>query len=198
MDARVCCNGIGPAGVLIDAVDIDRLPMTKDIIRILNINCNGLRKKKKRLVLGHIMNILQVGVCVATETHLRRAELKFLKIPGYVTVAESCRTAEGKKMGGGVVILVKSTLTVLEEEWKTTAPDSPVESCSITLFPKKNPNNRIRITGVYISPARTKDLSLDDLLKLSAPDVEESTQRVTSHLLLGDFNVTSWNDLFAE
>ena len=40
MDARDCCCSNGPAIVLIDAIDIERAPMTKDIIRVLNINCN--------------------------------------------------------------------------------------------------------------------------------------------------------------
>ena len=38
-------------------------------LNILTIHCNGLRKKEKRLALGHLITWLRVGVAVLTETH---------------------------------------------------------------------------------------------------------------------------------
>ena len=51
-------------------------------LRIVQINANGLRTDRQRTFLGKLMADLQVGVCIATETHLRKRELKRIKYCG--------------------------------------------------------------------------------------------------------------------
>ena len=83
------------------AIDANRTLLRKGLIRIVTINCSGLRGERKKLALRNLLPLMKVGVCVVTENHLRLAKLKRLKIPWYRAVANFCSVAVGKKIGGG-------------------------------------------------------------------------------------------------
>ena len=71
-------------------------------LKVICVNINGLRKKKKRALLGKLMYDLWAGVCIATETHLRKPELDVLQISNYHILADNCRTTPiGERIGGG-------------------------------------------------------------------------------------------------
>ena len=69
------------------------------------INCNGIRKRNKRIQLAELLYKLHIGICVITETHLRKIEVDQLKFLHYVVISEYCRETEGR-IGGGVIIIV--------------------------------------------------------------------------------------------
>ena len=190
-------NGNGSTTVLGAAMDVNKTLLQKGLIRLVNINCNGLRSKRKKLALGSLLTLMKVGVCVVTESHLRLARVKSLQIPGYKVVANFCRLAPGRKIGGGVVILVKNTLTS-EVAYSQQSDSEIVEACAIYLYPPGGAVSRIKITGIYISPDNTKELTLETLQRLSALNTETGESVLMPHLMIGDLNTTSWGDLFDE
>ena len=107
--------------------------MDTTALMVVCVNINGLRKKKKRALLGKLMFDLWAGVCVVTETHLRKPELDRVQIDHYHILADDCRpTPIGERIGGGVLILVHNTLAaVKEDEIIGLAPQA--EHCAITL-----------------------------------------------------------------
>ena len=77
-----------------------RVLATGAVLNLISINANGLRKKKKKLLLGKMLHDLQAGVCVVTETHLREADIKRIRFPQYHVVTHHCRpTPKGTKIG---------------------------------------------------------------------------------------------------
>ena len=69
---------------------------------LLRINANGLRTKRRKTFLGRLLVDLKIGVCVVTETHLRKKDLRYLKYDDYVVLADSCRLVpEGDRIAGG-------------------------------------------------------------------------------------------------
>ena len=79
-------NELGPATTLADktdmasvrpngVVEMENAFFDKTLLRIMTVNCDGLRKRKKQLELGDILKTLRVGLCVATESHLRKVDL---------------------------------------------------------------------------------------------------------------------------
>ena len=167
-------------------------------MNVVNINVNGLRTKKKRLLPGRLLEELQVGIRIVTETHQRRAELARFRIRGFHILGECCRpTPMGVRIGGGVLILVRNTLTA-EPYPKLPGIGAAIEHCSVLLFPTDDPRTAIIITGVYISPANTGLLSRTWIGALSAPIVREETRTDYPHLIAGDFDVTTWQSMYDE
>ena len=74
-------------------------------MRVLNINCNGIRKRARRLQLAELLRKLRIGVRLVTETHLREEKISHLHFTYYAVVPEYCRQEEGK-IAGGVLIPV--------------------------------------------------------------------------------------------
>ena len=58
-------------------INITSTRMERTHINILNINMDGIRKKHKRLALSQILTEQEIDICVITETHLRKNDLKF-------------------------------------------------------------------------------------------------------------------------
>ena len=60
------------------------------------INCNGIRNRYRRILLAELLYRLHIGVCIITETHLRKEEVKQLKFLHYTVVSDYSRvtTAE--------------------------------------------------------------------------------------------------------
>ena len=79
-----------------------RLLHTPAVINIMGVNANGIRTKRKRLMLHRLLRALRVGVGVVTETHLRKGDIKGLSFPDYYVRGDFCRpTPVGERIGGG-------------------------------------------------------------------------------------------------
>ena len=164
----------------------------------LNINVDGVRRKYKRLALLEILVEHRIDVCSVTESHLRKRELKRIKFEGYTIIGEHCRQNPGR-ITGGVLILVRNAVAAeVEPEPSPFGPRSCIEACSIMLYPTDQQETAIKITGVYISPKRTRALTAKKFAKLSKASINNKTGEIQQHLLVGDFNTTSWTSLFHE
>ena len=62
-------------------------------MRIVPINCESLRKRRKQLELGDVLSALKIGLCVATENHLRLEARARIDITGYEVLGHSCSEA---------------------------------------------------------------------------------------------------------
>ena len=159
-----CCY-YGPAGLL-RAADVwcggvwkGVHPIGHDLLksgrlRILNVNCNGLRKRKRGLALGRHLASLRVGLCLATESHLRKMELEIARIPGYELIASFCRVDEGRRVVGGALFLVAAVLKA-EAIASGEGGEEPIETCSAHILPVGGEGSRLTVTGVYFPPSRT-------------------------------------------
>ena len=170
-------------------------------MNVISLNVNGIRKKRKRLALERVLDELHISICVATETHLRKKDLKRTKFKNYTLMADFCRNPVGK-IGGGSAIIVSNLVTAETCPFPFEYP-TPYEGCCAKVFPKSAPEEAILITGMYISPKNTRHVSLHDLLKISgtnpSPDKKEGEEATTlSHIITGDFNTTTWSGLFEE
>ena len=117
-------------------------------MNILTLNINGLRTKRKKTLLGKMLKDLQIGVCVLTETHLRKSDLEQIDYPQYSIIADHCRpTPEGEWIKGGVLILVHINFTA-EELPKQTELLPVIENCACTVYPTADPITAIDIVGV--------------------------------------------------
>ena len=84
-------------------------------LNIVRVNANGLRTDRQRAFLGKLLVDLQVGVCIVTESHLRKRGLKRVKFKNYVLLADSRRLIPiGEHITGGVIILVHVNFTAAE------------------------------------------------------------------------------------
>ena len=73
-----------PDPTLTQQFDIDTPVLhTGRIFNVVRINANGLRTQLKRDLLGKLLQDLQAGVGLITETHLREPELKRIRYPTY-------------------------------------------------------------------------------------------------------------------
>ena len=162
------------------------------------INANGLRTKRKKTCLSKLLKDLKAGICVVTETHLRKRDLKYLKIDHFVLVADYRRpTPIGGHIYGGSVILVHENFTA--EELPEVAGLPPhLEHCSAKSYPTADPRSAMRISGLYVSPTNTKRLVLSDLERISTPLHDAYTQDAMPHIIAGDLNTTGWPDLYEE
>ena len=129
---------------------------------------------------------------------MRRVELRGLKFPDYYIGGEYCRpTPTGERIGGGVLLLVHrgivaETITGLPE----LAPT--VERCAMRLFPTEDPETEMRVSGVYIPPARTGALTQNILEEVGATARGRATGEDVPHLLVGDLNTSNWGQMYAE
>ena len=136
-----------------------------------------------------------MSVCVVTEAHLRARDLGILKIPGFVAVSSFCQKSEGKRVGGGVAILVAGTLT---------AANCPVETCSAVVYTGDGQLAAVRMTGVYVPPAKIHLIEkghLLDFTRLSGSPVRGGTVGAPCEGLRpvkGDFNPAIWMETFDE
>ena len=60
-------------------------------IRVLTVNCHGVRKHRTRLALGRRRTELRVGVRTLAETRRRKRDPKLIDTPGYTEIAGNCR-----------------------------------------------------------------------------------------------------------
>ena len=139
---------------------------------------------------------LRIGVCVLTETHLRERDLSKFKIRHYDIISSYCRVTENR-IGGGVLILAHATCNIEKYTLPGDVP-SPLETCSAKLFPTMNPDAVLILTGIYIPPGQTRELSMKKLETLCEPCLADETSTPMSHILTGDLNTRTWSDLYEE
>ena len=165
---------------------------------MVHLNANGLRTDSQRTFLGKLLVDLQVGICIVTESHLRKRDLKKLRYKNYVVLADSCRPIPlGEHAAGGVVILVHANFTASELPEIADLPKA-MEHCSIKLYLTQDPRTAVRISGLYIPPSGTKKLDMPSLQLLSEPLLDPRTTDALPHIIAGDLNTTSWPSLYQE
>ena len=171
---------------------------TSSVINVVGINANGIRSKRKRLLLHKLLIEIKAGVRIVTETHMRKSELRGLKIEDYYIQGQYCRdTPLGERIGGGVLILIHRGISTAKiAQLKGMEPE--IEHCIVRLFPTDDPITEMRIVGVYIPPGKTRTLTRDKLFRLSEPVNNKHTEDTTPMLIVGDLNITSWEELYAE
>ena len=91
-----------------------------------------------------------------------------------------------------MVILARIKLTAENVENKE-GDNVPLESCAADLFPTNAPEDRIRLTGVYIAPRQTTRLTPDILLRCSKvekkPHAAKKDEKLP-HLIMGGLKST--------
>ena len=95
-----------------------------------------------------------MGVCILTETHLRKRDLQFFKIANYDIVSDYCRDAS-KRIGGGVLIIAHKLCNIEKFVLPNSIP-SPLETCSVKLFTTLGGNAILIVTGIYIPSGKTR------------------------------------------
>ena len=171
---------------------------TPSVINIVGVNANGIRTKRKRLMLLRLLRELKASAGIITETHMRRAELGRLRFPDYYIGSEYCRpTPSGERIGGGVLILINRGIVAEAIERKTEL-DKTIEHCVVRLFPAEDPRMEMRVTGVYITPSNTAGLTMHQLQAVGGTTQGYATGEETPHLLIGNLNTRSWSQLYAE
>ena len=58
------------------------------MLRVLNVNCNGIRIRYKCLQFEELPPANRIGAAVVAETHLRRAELERAHLRYYAVITE--------------------------------------------------------------------------------------------------------------
>ena len=165
-------------------------------LNILAINVEDLRKKHKRLALEEILQTFHIDVCIASESHIRKTDIKRITFQHFTIVADYCKRTR-TQIGGGVIILIRTTVTA-EECDSPFDPPPAVEACCVKVYPTSEQESVIKITGVYISPENTKRLTHQDLAKVCVTEGDEFTGIAPSHIIGGDFNTTSWLEKYQE
>ena len=84
------------------SVTWERVLFASDPLNTVCVNANGLRAKRKRILLGKLLFDLQAAVGIVTGTHLRRADVNGLHFRNYNKPANYCRPTDvGRRIGGG-------------------------------------------------------------------------------------------------
>ena len=179
-------------------VGVPRMLYTTSVINVVGVDANGIRTKRKRLMLHRLLRELKAGVGIITETHMRKTELGGFSFPEYYVRGDYCRpTPPGDRIGGGVLILVHRGIST-EAVDSVGGVEPVIEHCVIRLFPTEDPQTEMRLTGIYVSPSNTRRLTMDLLEKVGATSKGRETGEDVPHLIVGDLNTTSWEQLFAE
>ena len=104
-------------------------------LRILSLNVNGIRQKRKKQAPGGFISGLnpQPDVCIFTETHMYDGEAAAMTFDSYEYANHSCREPDVEQACGRVLILVKigTPFTKLDEFPKVSLP---LNGCSILVY----------------------------------------------------------------
>ena len=77
------------------------------LLRSLNFNCGGASRGEIRLATRQLLRKLDTGVCVKTETRLRRSAANRITFREDKIVTKYCREGAGGKGGGGATAFVR-------------------------------------------------------------------------------------------
>jgi hypothetical protein len=162
-----------------DSIEEERIPNS---IRILLLNCNSIKSKRKRNKLKDLVEDEHPDIIIATETKLSKAFKNSECLPeGYqLKVARKDRTENG----GGVLIAAADHIAATPNE--TLSEDC--ESTWLKLEPKGSPPIHI---GAFYRPTNNELPPTDNLYKTIQKLVNKS--KMPNILLAGDFNVPDIN-----
>ena len=171
---------------------------TLSVMNVVGVNANGIRTKRKRLMLRKLLRELKTGVGIITGTHMRRSELRGMVFPDYYIGGEHCRpTPIGERIGGGVLILVNRSI-VTEKLDRNEEIGQIIEHCVLRLSHTEDPQTEMRISGIYISPLNAELLTMEMLKAVGRTTKGQATDEDVPDLLIGDLNTRSWGQLYAE
>ena len=161
----------------------------EDNLLIMTLNVNGIRTHQKvRALASYIASLpQQPDICVLTETHLTEPETDTFHLETYLKARSRCREEEADKACGGVLILVRNTVDYTKV---TELPGValPLNSCSIWLHLHNPELPKVRLTGVYFTPAAKP--KLDQVRMLTNKQSEHRHEKIlTGHLITGDLNI---------
>ena len=169
-------------------------PSTKDEanLLIMSLNVNGVRTSQKTRALSAYIASLprQPDASILVETHLMEAETEKFHLPTYHKGHSHCRGDEAERSCGGVLIVVKNTVTYTKV---TDLPgvELPLNSCSIWLYLNKPELPKVRPTGAYFTPAAKPKLEQVEMLTDSR-SMHRYNGVQTGHLIARDFNHPNW------
>ena len=153
-------------------------------LAILNFNISGLRTAYKKESLKEMAYQMQFRIAVITETHLLNHEADALKIPRY-----SVLHREGhSRQKGGVLILAHGNVACRKLETATPLP-RPIDGCSCMLYPTKDDQYPVRLTGIYIP--QSAEATPELLAGVTQPCAEDQDGPI-SQLVIGDHNANTW------
>ena len=124
------------------------------IIRILALNVNGLRQKRKVDALGGFLASLpeQPDICILTETHLSKHETDGILLDTYEKAHASCREMEVEQACVGVLLMVKHHVRYRTAD-EVPSASLALNSCSILEYRYAHDIPAVRVTGVYLPPS---------------------------------------------
>ena len=162
----------------------------EDEILLMTLNVRGLNDDPKVKALQQLLYDLKIDVAIIAETHLNKKRTKALKIPGYTIEAQDCREDAAY---GGVFIAVKETAH-FSKVGNVIGVEKPANACTLFLHPGRTEESRIRITGVYLPPPPTAQITPKWVEPLACPGNQSysASGELISHPLVGDFNQRSW------
>ena len=168
------------------------------VIRILSLNVNGLRQKRKVDALAAFIASLQEqpDVCILTETHLLEHETKNFVLDTYKKAHESCREPTAEQACGGVLIMVKQHARYRKVNDMPTVA-LPLNGCSILVYLYAEDIPAIRITGLYLPPSAKPKVE-DVAMLVNAGSAMTYRGGAVGHLIGGDLNHPSWESEYEE
>ena len=179
-------------------MEIGKIMYGQAALNVLNININGLRSKQKKTLLGEILRDAKAGICIITESHLREAEVDQLRIKNYHVITKYCIPIPiGEHISGGALLLVHIK-PISKKLPKVPSCVPLIEHCALCLFPTGGPRTALQISAVYTPSSSTRSITMELLRKLSRQQRNPVGAEPLPHLLIGDFNITSWSLLYHE
>ena len=154
-------------------------PSSRNILRILQWNANGIRPRRTELT--HFLSHNQCDLIFVQESHLSSDST--FRIPGYKTLPKNhSMTRRGTtistgNLGGGVLILVRNGLTY------SSLPTQSLYSLDLAITVKTKGASPIHFFNVYVPPIRSS--SSDSRLKSFSPFLLPSCPTT---YIFGDFN----------
>ena len=156
---------------------------SKDYLRILQWNANGLNAKADELEVK--LRELDIDICLIQETKLRpkHAEPRFDE---YQMLRYDRLTT---KVGGGLATLIRKTLP-FEDVYKGSKDGTDVQTCRVRM----SKNKWMTITNLYCPPVNSKGQVISDLV------ATELIPSLASSFTAGDFNAHCplWEDDYPE
>ena len=128
---------------------------------VMTVKVNTSRESSKILELGSFLYKASVDAPLATETHLTKAEVRRLLIPGYDVANDSSLIPDQQRARGGVILSVRMGVAYegigVEQHRGKEARSSPY-SRPILLYLHSGFTGCVKITGVCFAPTAIKDV----------------------------------------
>ena len=181
---RGCLNqNSGNSSVTIPPVENRTLPQLdttkcKNGLIFAHINVRDIKSKYKKDDVRLLLEFYNLDILVITETWLTEdIPTDEFEVQDYQTIRKDRSADHAKKCGGGVLIYVKNSITIREEECPLVQPTD-----AVTIIIQKPFMKPITITGLYHPPNSADTQFLKYLELLLSYEKNES-------YILGDFNL---------